>query len=67
MLQTLLRSTTRTPDGEVAVEWLVDGTNWRAIETFDAPTQTIIESLGIPVRLNCTTYSSPISYALRTR
>lgn len=54
-------------DGEVAVEWCVDGTNWRAIDSFDAATQTIVESLGVPVRLNCTSYVSPISYALRTR
>lgn len=52
--------------GGVDVEWCVDGENWRVVESFTESTQQVYESPGVPMRLNCTTYSSPISYAMRT-
>lgn len=53
--------------GSVDVEWCVDGINWRPIETFTASAQRVYDALGVPIRLNCTNYSAPINYAMRTR
>jgi hypothetical protein len=51
----------------VAVEWLLDGTNWRAINSYTASAQVIVESGGIPVRLNCTAFTNNVTYAIRDK
>jgi hypothetical protein len=51
----------------VAVEWLLDGTNWRAISSYTASAQITVESGGIPVRLNCTAYTNNVTYAIRDK
>jgi hypothetical protein len=49
----------------VAVEWQVDGTNWRKIADKTASEQFVIDAGGVPVRLNCTAYTNNVSYALK--
>jgi hypothetical protein len=51
----------------VAVEWLLDGTNWRAINSYTSSSQVIVESGGIPVRLNCTAFTNNVTYAIRDK
>lgn len=51
----------------VAVEWLLDGTNWRPMNSYTASTQLIVESGGIPVRLNCTAFTNNVTYAIRDK
>lgn len=50
----------------VNVQWQVDGTNWRTMETYTASFQAIVDSMGIPVRLNCSAHTNNVTYALRT-
>lgn len=50
----------------VAIQWQVDGTNWRTIESVTASAQKIVEAGGVPVRLSCTAYTNSVAYALRS-
>jgi hypothetical protein len=49
----------------VAVEWQLDGTNWRKIADKTASEQFVIDAGGIPVRLNCTAFTNNVTYALK--
>jgi hypothetical protein len=51
----------------VDAQWLLDGTNWRTISTYTASAQIIVETGGIPFRLNCTAYTNDVSYAIRDK
>ena len=51
----------------VAVEWTVDGNNWRPVESFTASFQKVFEAPGIAVRLNCTEHTADVAYAMATR
>lgn len=51
----------------VDVQWQLDGTNWRTISTYTASTQVVVESGGIPVRLNCTAFTNNVSWAIRDK
>ncbi|HXE37895.1 MAG TPA: hypothetical protein VN639_05425 [Azonexus sp.] len=51
----------------VAVEWQLDGVNWRPINSYTASAQITVESGGIPVRLNCTSYTNNVSWAIRDK
>jgi hypothetical protein len=48
----------------VNVQWLVDGSNWRTITAYTASAQVIVESGGLPVRLNCSAYTDNVAYAI---
>ena len=48
----------------INVQWLVDGTNWRTIESFTESFQIVVEAPGIPIRLNCSAYTDNVAYAL---
>lgn len=49
----------------VAVQWQVDGTNWRTVNTYTSSNQLLFSSNGTPVRLNCTAHTNNVSYAMR--
>lgn len=51
----------------VNVQWRVDDTNWRTIESFTASAQKIVEAGGRPVRLNCSAHTNNVSYAMRAK
>jgi nicotinamide mononucleotide (NMN) deamidase PncC len=51
----------------VDVQWLLDGNNWRSISSYTSSSQVIVESGGIPVRLNCTAYTNNVSWAIRDK
>lgn len=51
----------------VNVQWLLDGTNWRTMSAKTASEQLIVESGGIPVRLNCSAYTNNVDYAIRDK
>lgn len=50
----------------VNVQWQLDGTNWRTIDTYTASDQIVVDSGGVPVRLNCSAHTNDVTYALRT-
>jgi hypothetical protein len=49
----------------IAVEWQVDGANWRKLADKTASEQFVIDAGGVPVRLNCTAFTASVSYALK--
>lgn len=51
----------------VNVQWLVDQTNWRTVDTYTASEQFVIDAGGIPVRLNCSAHTNNVTYAMRTK
>ena len=48
----------------VNVQWQVDGTNWRTIDSYTASDQVVVDSYGTPVRLNCSAHTDNVTYAL---
>ena len=50
----------------VNVQWAVDGTNFRTVESYTASDQVTIESNGVPVRLNCSAHTNNVTYAMQT-
>lgn len=52
----------------VALQWQVDGTNWRTINSYTSSTQiTFDPEVNVPIRLNCTAYTNDVSWAIRTQ
>ena len=51
----------------VNVQWQLDGTNWRTIDSYTASDQIVVESGGIPVRLNCSAHTNDVTYAIRPK
>ncbi len=51
----------------INVQWLLDGTNWRTIDSYTASDQIVVEAGGIPVRLNCSAYTNDVTYAIRDK
>lgn len=51
----------------VNVQWLVDGSNWRTIDSYTASDQIVVEANGIPVRLNCSAHTNNVTYAMRVK
>ena len=49
----------------IEVQWLVDGTNWRTIETYTSSVQKVIENVNAPVRLECTAHTDNVAYAIK--
>lgn len=48
----------------VNLQWQVDGTNWRTIESYTASTQKVFEAARVPLRLNCSAHTGDVSYAM---
>ena len=55
-----------TFDGTATVnlQWKVDGTNWRTIESYTASDQIVFEAARVPLRLNCSAYTNDVTYAM---
>lgn len=51
----------------VNAQWLLDGTNWRTITAYTASAQLVVETGGIPFRLNCSAYTNDVTYAIRDK
>ena len=51
----------------VNVQWQLDGSNWRTIDSYTASDQLVVDSGGIPVRLNCSAHTDNVTYALRDK
>lgn len=51
----------------VDVQWQLDGTNWRSISSYTASAQIVVETGGIPCRLNCTAFTNNVTYAIRDK
>jgi hypothetical protein len=51
----------------VNVQWQLDGTNWRTIDSYTASAQIVVESGGIPTRLNCSAHTDNVTYAIRQK
>jgi hypothetical protein len=51
----------------VNLQWLLDGTNWRTIESYTASTQKVFDSgVNVPIRLNCSAHTNNVTYAITT-
>jgi hypothetical protein len=51
----------------VAVQWQVDGTNWRTIDSYTGSDQIVFEpGVHVPLRLSCTAHTNDVSWAIRT-
>lgn len=49
----------------VKIQWQLDGTNWRDIESFTSWTEEkIIDARRIPVRLSCTAHTDNVTYVM---
>lgn len=48
----------------VNVQWLLDGVNWRTIDSYTASAQIVVDAGGIPVRLNCSAHTNNVDFAL---
>jgi hypothetical protein len=52
--------------GTVALEWCVNGTDWKVYKSYTADANEVITfGLPVPIRLNCSAYTAPIAWALR--
>lgn len=51
----------------VNVQWMVDGSNWRTIDSYTASDQIVVASGGMPVRLNCSAHTNNVTYAMAAR
>jgi len=52
----------------VNLQWAVDGTNFRTVETYTSSTQKVFESnVNVPIRLNCSAHTNNVTYAITTR
>jgi hypothetical protein len=51
----------------VNVQWQVDGTNWRTIDSYTGSDQIVFEpGVHVPLRLNCSAHTNDVTYAIRT-
>ena len=48
----------------VNLQWKVDGTNWRTIESYTSSTQKVFEAARVPLRLNCSAHTNDVTYAM---
>lgn len=48
----------------VNLQWLVDGTNWRTVESFTGSAQLVFEAARVPIRLNCSAHTNDVTYAM---
>ena len=48
----------------VNVQWMLDGTNWRTINSYTASDQVVVDAGGFPVRLNCSAHTDDVAYTL---
>lgn len=48
----------------VNLQWQVDGTNWRTIESYTSSTQKVFEAARVPLRLNCSAHTNDVTYAM---
>lgn len=52
----------------VALQWRVDGSNWRTVNSYTASTQIVFDpEVHVEIRLNCTAYTNNVDYAIRTK
>jgi hypothetical protein len=52
----------------VTLEWRVDNTNWRTVQTYTASSQIVFDpEVNAEIRLNCTAHTNNVTYAIRTR
>lgn len=51
----------------VNVQWQVNGTDWRTVETYTATDQIVFDAGGVPVRLNCSAHTDNVTYAMRVK
>ena len=47
------------------IQWQIDGTNWVTIDTFTASDQQIVDANRVPVRVNCSAFTTSASCVLR--
>lgn len=51
----------------VNVQWKVDETNWRTIDSYTASDQIMFDAgVNVPIRLNCSAHTDNVSYSIRT-
>lgn len=48
----------------VNLQWKVDGTNWRTVESYTASDQIVFEAARVPMRLNCSAHTNDVTYAM---
>lgn len=51
----------------VNIQWTIDGTNWRTVESKTASYQGAFAAGGNPVRLNCSAHTDNVTYAMSAR
>jgi hypothetical protein len=51
----------------VNAQWQVDGANWRTIAAYTGSSQFLVETMGLPFRLNCSAHTNDVTYAIATR
>jgi hypothetical protein len=48
----------------VNIQWQLDGTNWRTLESLTATGQYVYDGPRVPLRLNCSAYTNDVVYAI---
>lgn len=47
------------------VQWQLDGTNWRTIDTYTASEEIVVDANRVPVRVNCSAFTTSASCVMR--
>jgi hypothetical protein len=51
----------------VNIQWAVDGSTFRTIQSVTASTQYVFEpGVHVPLRLNCSSHTNNVTYCIRT-
>lgn len=48
----------------VNIQWQLDGTNWRTLESLTATDQYVYDGPRVPLRLNCSAHTDNVVYAI---
>lgn len=48
----------------VNIQWQLDGTNWRTLESLTATGQYVYDGPRVPLRLNCSAHTDNVVYAI---
>lgn len=49
----------------VNAQWLLD-TTWRTIAAYTESSQFVVETYGVPFRLNCSAHTNNVTYTIRS-
>lgn len=51
----------------VQVQWKVDGSNFRTISTKTTSEQFVVDTGGLPFRLNCSAHTNDVEYSMHVK